>query len=110
MRIGLTFDEYADLRLRPPAEADPAFEAAAEMEREQLFPMTPEAASSHLRTRGYDCRPPMPVQLPLTDHLAQRRGVQQAAQFAGPKLAGINRHPFLQTRGRAPATPRSARG
>ena len=59
MRIGLTFDEYADMRLRPPADADPAFQAAAVMERERMFPMTKEAASSHLRTRGYDCRPPM---------------------------------------------------
>jgi len=31
MRIGLTFDEYADLRLRPPMDADPVFKAAAEM-------------------------------------------------------------------------------
>ncbi len=59
MRIGMTFDEYADLRLRPPADADPAFKAAVEMEREELFPMSRASASSHLRTRGYDCRPPM---------------------------------------------------
>jgi len=59
MRIGLTFDEYADLRLRPPTDADPAFRTAAEMEREQLFPMSRASASGHLRTRGYDCRPPM---------------------------------------------------
>jgi len=59
MRTGLTFDEYADLRLRPSADADSAFTAAAEMEREQLFPMSRTSASSHLRTRGYDCRPPM---------------------------------------------------
>jgi len=59
MRIGLTFDEYADLRLRSPADADPVMHAAAEAERERMFPMTREAASSHLRTRGYDCRPPM---------------------------------------------------
>jgi len=36
----LTFDEYVDLRLRPPAGADRAFHKAAEMERERMFPMT----------------------------------------------------------------------
>ncbi len=58
-RIGLTFDEYFDLRLKPRAGADPAFHAAADMEREELFPMTSVAASNHLRSRGYDCRPAM---------------------------------------------------
>lgn len=59
MQIGLTFEEYAELRLRPSAGADPAFQQAAVQEREQMFPMTLAAAASHLRSRGYDCRPEM---------------------------------------------------
>ena len=59
MRIGLTLDEYIDLRLGPPSGADPAFHAAVEAERERMFPMTTVAASTHLRSRGYDCRPTM---------------------------------------------------
>ena len=59
MRIGLTFDEYADVRLRPPAGADRAFQRAAEQERDEMFPMTTVSASTHLRSRGYDCKPAM---------------------------------------------------
>jgi len=33
MGIGLTFEEYVDLRLRPLAAADPVFSDAAERER-----------------------------------------------------------------------------
>ncbi len=58
-RIGLTFDEYFDLRLKPRAGADRAFHAAADMEREEMFPMATVAASHNLRSRGYDCRPKM---------------------------------------------------
>jgi len=58
-RIGLTFDEYVDLKIRPPAGADPVFHQAAEMERNEMFPMTLLGASTHLRSRGYDCRPEM---------------------------------------------------
>ncbi|MCA3004406.1 MAG: hypothetical protein ACK51N_04255 [bacterium] len=58
-RIGLTFDEYFDLRQKPQAGADPAFHEAAEMERDGLFPTATAAASNHLRSRGYDCRPVM---------------------------------------------------
>lgn len=58
-RIGLTFDEYFDIRLKPRAGADRAFHAAADIERDEMFPMTTVAASNHLRSRGYDCRPPM---------------------------------------------------
>jgi len=54
---GLTFDEYVDLKVRPRARADRAFNEAADMEREAMFPMALAAASSHLRSRGYDCRP-----------------------------------------------------
>ena len=59
MPIGLTFDEYVDLRLRPHAGADPAFQRAADSMRDTAFPMKTVAASSHLRSRGYDCRPQM---------------------------------------------------
>jgi hypothetical protein len=56
-RIGLTFDEYFDLRLKPREGADRAFHAAADMERDEMFPMATVVASNHLRSRGYDCRP-----------------------------------------------------
>lgn len=56
-RIGLTVDEHFDLRVKPRAGADPAFHEAAEAERDGMFPMATAAASSHLRSRGYDCRP-----------------------------------------------------
>lgn len=59
VRIGLTVDEFVDLKIKPRASADRAFHEAAEIEREQMFPMTLAAAASHLRSRGYDCRPAM---------------------------------------------------
>ena len=59
MRIGLTFDEYIDLKLRPHTGADRAFHQAAEMERDEMFPMATVTAANHLRSRGYDVRPPM---------------------------------------------------
>lgn len=59
MKIGLSLNEFAALRIDPPAGADRAFQRAAEMERERMFPMTLVAASNHLRSRGYDCRPGM---------------------------------------------------
>jgi hypothetical protein len=59
MRIGLTFDEYIDLKLRPHSRADRAFHQAAEMERNEMFPMATVTAANHLRSRGYDVRPPM---------------------------------------------------
>jgi len=59
MRIGLTFDEYVELRLKPPAGADRVFHQAAEVERDEMFPTNTLGASTHLRSRGYDCRPPM---------------------------------------------------
>lgn len=58
-RIGLTFDEHFDLRVKPRSGADPAFHEAAEAERDGMFPMGTAAASQHLRSRGYDCRPAM---------------------------------------------------
>jgi len=36
MHTGLTFDEYVDLRLRPPVGADGPFHEAGAMERERL--------------------------------------------------------------------------
>jgi hypothetical protein len=39
-RIGLTLDEYVDLKVRPRKGADPAFHEAAAMEVAQMFPMT----------------------------------------------------------------------
>ncbi len=59
MRIGLTFDEYVELRLKPPAGEDRAFHQAAQEESQRMFPMTTVQAASHLRSRGYDVRPPM---------------------------------------------------
>lgn len=56
-RIGLTLDEHFDLRVKPRAGADPAFHEAAQEERDRMFPMATAAASNHLRSRGYDCRP-----------------------------------------------------
>ncbi|MCC6286219.1 MAG: hypothetical protein IT439_13110 [Phycisphaerales bacterium] len=56
-RIGLTLDEHFDLRVKPRTGADAAFHEAAQEERDRLFPMTTAAASNHLRSRGYDCRP-----------------------------------------------------
>lgn len=58
-RIGLTLDEYVELKVRPRKGADAAFQEAAVAERERMFPMTLLAASTHLRSRGYDCRPEM---------------------------------------------------
>jgi hypothetical protein len=59
MRIGLTFDEYVQLRLKPMAGADPAFLEAAEQERGAMFPMATTVAANHLRSRGYDVRASM---------------------------------------------------
>ncbi|MFQ5731500.1 MAG: hypothetical protein ACE5KM_06060 [Planctomycetaceae bacterium] len=59
MGIGLTFEEYVEVKLKPPGRADAAFQQAAEMDRDEMFPMRTEAASHHIRSRGYDCRPPM---------------------------------------------------
>lgn len=56
-RIGLTLDEHFDLRVKPRTGADPAFHEAAQEERDRMFPMATVAASHHLRSRGYDCRP-----------------------------------------------------
>ncbi len=59
MRIGLTLDEYVDLKVRPHSGADRVFHQAAEQESWQSFPMHTAAAATHLRSRGYDVRPEM---------------------------------------------------
>ena len=57
MAIGLTFEEYVELKLMPPKHADRAFVTAAEHMRDEAFPMSLAQAAWHVRTRGYDCRP-----------------------------------------------------
>lgn len=71
MRIGLTFDEYVDLKWRAASEGvgflkcepskTPEFEPLGDDEpaQSQLFPMSTTQASGHLRSRGYDVRPSM---------------------------------------------------
>lgn len=59
MQIGLSFDEFVNVKLRPSAGADPAFLKSFEIEVTEMFPMTSVMASNHLRSRGYDCRPVM---------------------------------------------------
>lgn len=59
MPIGMTFDEFFELKLKPNADADPAFHEAAEQEQDALFPMPTTAVAHHLRRRGYDVRPQM---------------------------------------------------
>lgn len=57
MAMGLTFDEYVELKLMPPKHADRAFFTATEYMRDEAFPMSLSQAAWHVRTRGYDCRP-----------------------------------------------------
>jgi len=57
MGIGLNFDEFVELKLMPNKNADRAKHQAAKKIRDEEFPMTLRDAASHLRTRGYDCRP-----------------------------------------------------
>ncbi len=59
MGTGLTFAEYVELKLKPCSNADQSFHAAADAEREGMFPMNLVSASRHLRSRGYDCKPAM---------------------------------------------------
>ena len=58
-RIGLTLDEYVELRQKPSAAEGRTLGTSEGYEPGPLFPMTTLAASSHLRSRGYDVRPPM---------------------------------------------------
>lgn len=57
MTTGLTFKEYAELKLMPSPRADRAFRLAAENRRDTMFPLDLVSAANHLRTRGYGCRP-----------------------------------------------------
>lgn len=59
MGIGLTYDEYVDVKLRPPSGADRAIQRGFEAALVEKFPMATVSASHHLRARGYDCRPAM---------------------------------------------------
>ncbi len=51
VRIGLTVDEYVDLKIKPRAGADRAFHEAAEIERQDMFPMN-IAAAEHFEDCG----------------------------------------------------------
>lgn len=73
MRIGLTFDQYVDLKIKPPAGADETFVAAAGQEVERMFPMNLASASNHLRSRGYDCRPAM-LEVLIANHVVAPAG------------------------------------
>ncbi len=72
-RIGLTFDEFVELKLKPAAGADQAFHEAADLERREMFPMPLVAAANHLRSRGYDCRPAM-LELLVKDGVVKPAG------------------------------------
>ena len=52
----------------------------------------------------------VPVELPLADHLAERRAVEQPREFAGLELARVNRHQHPPKTSPSRATRRSARG
>jgi len=57
MPIGMTFDEYVELKRTPANIADPAIRRSAERLLKGGFPMTLAQAAGHVRTRGYDCGP-----------------------------------------------------
>ena len=59
MRIGMTFDEYVELKMKPPEGGNRAIQIAYEKNLAEKFPMDTRDASHHLRARGYDCKPPM---------------------------------------------------
>ncbi len=80
MKIGLTFEEFVELRLMPLAGADAAFRQAAEMEHEWLFRMTTARAARQLRWRGYDCKPQM-RELLVENGVARPRGPGMAWLF-----------------------------
>lgn len=77
-RIGLTFDEYVDLKVKPRAGADAAFQRVATMELESMFPITSAVARQAERravTSAADIRI-------LADRLKQ-----DILSLAGPPLA-----------------------
>ena len=118
MAIGLTFDEYVELRLTPREGADPAFRQAAEIEREQMFPMNTATAANHLRSRVYDCRPEMldvlikngVVELGDADASAQA-DVDAAAEYFEEAEIFVPYWPYCERRVRAVPTftPRRSR-
>ncbi len=55
--IGLTFEEYVDVKLRPQESAHRVFDIAAQKHASEMFPMSTVQAANHLRSRGYACRP-----------------------------------------------------
>ena len=55
--VGLTFDEYLELKLRRRAGTILAGFELPEDSPNDMFPMAVTVASSHLRTRGYDSHP-----------------------------------------------------
>jgi len=57
MAIGLTFDEYFELKLMPLKRGDRVFRLATEQKRDKMFPLETAAAAGHLGSRGYACRP-----------------------------------------------------
>lgn len=73
-RIGLTFDQFVELRL--PLAASTAW---VRMERIQMFPMDPAAVACHLRLRGYDCRPEM-LELLVNDSVVKPTGADAWSQ------------------------------
>lgn len=57
MAVGMTFEEYVELKLMPSPRADRVFRLTAEKRRDSMFPLDLALAAAHLRSRGYDCRP-----------------------------------------------------
>ncbi|WP_162006907.1 hypothetical protein, partial [Roseimaritima sediminicola] len=55
MGIGLTFEEFVNVKLRLNNEDVPKHRSA-DVRAEQLFPMKPAEVVKHLRARGYACR------------------------------------------------------
>ena len=53
MAIGLTFEEYVEMKLMPPKHAVRAFVTAAEHMRDEAFPMSLAQAAWHARTRDH---------------------------------------------------------
>lgn len=53
MGIGLIFDEFVNVKLRPTNEDVPKHRSS-DVRAAKLFPMTTIEATNHLRSRGYD--------------------------------------------------------
>ena len=57
MAIGLTFEEYVELKLMPPKHADRAIVTAAEHMRDEAFSMSLPQAAWHVQTCGNSTNP-----------------------------------------------------